>query len=411
MQEELMKALQFSVNVPKFIAAKSLRTLFGNSVFYKGPAKTIRITDIPEPTLPSPDWVKIKTIYCGFCGSDMNLILLHDSPTASPFTSFPCVTGHEVVGKIIEAGPGVESFQAGDLVAINPILGCEAREISPVCPSCRAGRSGNCENFAEGKLPPGMFIGINSGINGGFAPFLAAHKSQLFKIPDGLSLEAAVMTEPASVALQTVFDNMPVDKENILVIGGGVIGNLIIQSVRALTPNCRISVIEPSPFAAELAGSVGADDIIPSNEIFQQTSRITGAKMYKPMLGMEIPMGGFNRIYDTVGNTITLNLCMRILAAMGTLSIVGIGGDVKLDLTPIWLKLQTVKGVYAYGLVTYNGKKRHVFDIALELMSRNKIRADILVTHKFKIEEYRKMIEVNMNKGKNKAVKTVLSFV
>jgi threonine dehydrogenase-like Zn-dependent dehydrogenase len=128
------------------------------------------------------------------------------------------------------------------------------------------------------------------------------------------------------------------------------------------------------------------------------------------MLGMEIPMGGFNRIYDTVGNSPTLNRSMRLLAAMGTLSIVGIGGDVKLDLTPIWLKLQTVKGVYAYGLVTYDGKKRHVFDVALELMSRNKIRADILVTHKFKIEDYRKMIEVNMNKGKHKAVKTVLSF-
>ena len=129
------------------------------------------------------------------------------------------------------------------------------------------------------------------------------------------------------------------------------------------------------------------------------------------MLGMEIPMGGFNRIYDTVGNAATLNQSMRLLAAMGTLSIVGIGGDVKLDLTPIWLKLQTVKGVYAYGMVTYSGERRHVFDIALELMSQNKIRADILVTHKFKIEDYRKMIEVNMSKGKHKAIKTVLSFV
>jgi len=406
-----MKALQFSVNVPKFIAAKSLRTLFGNSVFYKGPAKTIRIADIPEPTLPSPDWVKIKTIYCGFCGSDLNLILLHDSPTASPFTSFPCVTGHEVVGEIIEKGPNVESIETGDLVAVNPILGCEAREISPVCPSCRAGRSGNCENFAEGKLPPGMFIGINKGVNGGFAPRLSAHKSQIFKIPKGLSVEAAAMTEPASVALQTLFDNMPVDNEHILIIGGGVIGNLIIQSAHALVPNCRISVVEPSGFAAELAVKAGADEILNINDIFRQTSQTTGAKIYKPMLGMEIPMGGFNRIYDTVGNASTLNLSMRLLSAMGTLSIVGIGGDVKLDLTPIWLKLQTIKGVYAYGMVTYNGNRRHVFDIALELMSRKKIRTDILVTHKFNIEEYQNMIEVNMNKGKHRAMKTVMSFV
>ena len=53
---------------------------------------------------------------------------------------------------------------------------------------------------------PGMFTGINSSINGGFAPYMVAHQSQLFKITKGLSLEAAAMTEPLAVALQTVFD-------------------------------------------------------------------------------------------------------------------------------------------------------------------------------------------------------------
>ena len=157
------------------------------------------------------------------------------------------------------------------------------------------------------------------------------------------------MTEPLAVALQTVFDNLPADDEKILVIGGGVIGNLIIQSMRALVPGCRIAVIEPSSLAVEFAGHAGADDIIPAGEVFGRTARITGAKIYKPMLGMKIPMGGFHRIYDTVGSAATLNLSMRLLAAMGTLSVVGIGGDVKLDLTPLWLKLQTVKGVYASG--------------------------------------------------------------
>jgi len=78
-----MKALQFSVTVPKFIAAKGLAAIFGKRVYYQGPLKTIQIADIPEPTIPTKDWVKIKTIYCGFCGSDLNLIQLHDSPTAS----------------------------------------------------------------------------------------------------------------------------------------------------------------------------------------------------------------------------------------------------------------------------------------------------------------------------------------
>ena len=405
-----MKALQFNVNVPQFVAAKTLRTLFGNKVFYKGRVKTISLVDIPEPKLPTKDWVKIKTIYCGFCGSDMNLILLHDSPSASPFTSFPCVTGHEIVGEIVETGTGVENFKAGDMVTLNPGLGCEARGINPVCPSCQAGKA-SCENFAEGNLSPGMFAGINKDINGGFAPLMVAHKSQLFKIPDGMSPEIAVMTEPVSVALQAVLDNMPEENDKILVIGAGVIGNLVIQSVRALVPGCSISVIEPSSFAADLAKKRGADEVIPFKEAFKQTTRITGAKVYKPMIGMEIAMGGFDRIFDTVAAKSTLNLSMRLLAGMGTLSIVGIGGDVKLDLTPLWLKLQTIKGVYGYGYSELNGKKQHVFDIALDLMQQGKIRAEDLVTHKFAIEDYEQMIEVNLNKGRHKALKTVVSFV
>ncbi len=344
------------------------------------------------------------------CGSDLNLIQLHDSPTASPFTSFPCVIGHEIVGEIIETGSDVNEFKSGDIVAINPVLACEAREISPPCSTCGSGRSSNCVNFAEGKLLPGMFTGINSGVNGGFAPYLVAHKTQLFRVPKGLSLEAAAMTEPLAVALQTIFDNMPNKGEKALVIGGGVIGNLIVQSIRTLVPECSISVIEPSAFTAKFAMKVGADEIISSRSVFEETARITGAKAYKPMLGMEITMGGFNRIYDTVGHSSTLNLSMRLMSAMGTLSVVGIGGDVKLDLTPLWLKLQKIQGVYSYGMVTHDGKKRHVFDIALEMMIHNDIQADILVTHKFGIEKYRKMIEMNMNKEKHRAIKTVMDF-
>jgi threonine dehydrogenase-like Zn-dependent dehydrogenase len=256
-----------------------------------------------------------------------------------------------------------------------------------------------------------MFIGINKELNGGFAPYLAAHQSQLFKIPEGLSLESASMTEPLAVALQSVFDNIPAPGDRVLVIGGGVIGNLIIQSVRILSPECHISAIEPSSHAADLALKMGAQKIIPWKSVFEHSASITGAKVYKPMLGSEILMGGYNRIYDTVGNSSTLNMSLRLLAAFGTLSVVGIGKEVKLDLTPLWLKLQTVKGVYGYGMVSHEGVQRHVFDVALEFMTSGKIAADVLVTHKFQLADYLEMVAVNMNKGKHKAIKTLVSFV
>ncbi len=405
-----MQALQFNANPLRFILAKTCAAIFGKASYYRGPGKTVKLVDIPESTLPSEDWVKIRTQACGFCGSDLNLLMLHDSPSAEPFTSFPCIMGHEFIGEITAAGSGVSGFKKGDRVAVNPTLGCHVRGLKDLCPGCRAGRVGNCERQTVGNFLPGMFLGITQDLNGGFAPFVAAHKDQLFHVPEALSLDAAVMTEPAAVALQTVYDNLPQENEKVLIVGGGVIGNLIVQSIRALVPECHISVIEPSPMAAELVLSVGADEIIATREIFQRTAQITGATLHKPILGQTMPMGGFHRVYDTIGNSKTLNTCMRVLGSMGVLSVVGIGKDVKLDLTPLWLKLQTIKGVFAYGRVDYQGEKKHVFEVALDLMDKKKISADILVTHRFSLEKYREMIAVNMNKGKHRAIKTIVIF-
>jgi threonine dehydrogenase-like Zn-dependent dehydrogenase len=255
-----------------------------------------------------------------------------------------------------------------------------------------------------------MFIGLNRGLGGGFAPYCAAHQSQLYKVPPAVSSQAAVLTEPLAVALQTLYDNPPRNSDKILVLGGGVIGNLIVQASRVLAPECRISVVEPSPYAAQMVHRHGADDLIPTKDIFPYSAQITGARNYKPLLGMEIPMGGFDRVYDTVASATTLNLALRLLTTMGTLSIVGIGGDVKLDLTPLWLKLQTVKGVYAYGVVDHHGTKRHVFEIALELLAQNRIDAAVLVTHKFELKDYKTMLAVNFNKAKYQALKTVVAF-
>ena len=71
-----MKALQFSVSVPQWIALKALG-LINRKVYYKGPLAAIKLVDIAEPQLPSEEWVKIETLMCGFCASDLNLIAVN----------------------------------------------------------------------------------------------------------------------------------------------------------------------------------------------------------------------------------------------------------------------------------------------------------------------------------------------
>ena len=164
-----MKALRFSVSVPQFLTLKVLGALFPQ-LHYRGPLATVRLDQIPEPSLPSPEWVKIRTLLCGFCGSDQSLIFLRDSPTASPFTSFPCVLGHELCGEIVETGSGVKNFRVGELVTVAPHLNCVTRGIDPPCRSCRMGKPAVCENMAEGGPRPGDVPGDLPGGRGRFCP-------------------------------------------------------------------------------------------------------------------------------------------------------------------------------------------------------------------------------------------------
>ena len=404
-----MKALQFSISVPQFAALKVLGSI-SQRLYYYGPLATVRLVDVPEPALPSSDWVKIRTLICGFCGSDINLILLRDSPTASPFTSFPCTMGHELCGVIVEVGSNVAGIKVGDVVTVAPYLSCSIRGIEPVCRSCQMDRPGNCENFAEGNLAPGLLVGVCRDIGGGFAPYLVAHKGQVFKLPQEISPKEGAMIEPVAVALQAVIDNTPNDDDEVLVIGGGVIGNLIVQVIRAFDIGCSITVAEPSIFHAEMVSEVGANNIITDGMIVHHTEKITGAKAYKPMIGKDILMGGFSKIFDTVANTETLNTSLRCLRIEGVLSVVGIGKEAMTDLTPLWLKLQTIKGVYCYGYTTVQGERKHIFEMAIDYVKSKNIHVEPMVTHEFSLEDYRGMIEVNLNKQAHKAVKTIVSF-
>lgn len=403
-----MKALHLNLDPLRFVILHALRPL-SNKFCYRGPFSTVKLVDIPEPTLPSPEWIKIKTRLCGVCGSDINLMFMKDSPTAMPFTSFPCVPGHEFCGDVVEVGRDVGCVKEGDLVTAAPALNCTTRGIKPPCRSCASGLTANCDNFAEGVFAPGMFVGICKDINGGFAEYVVIHKSQVYAVGSGVSPEAAALTEPLAVGLQAVLDNQPKDTDKVLLIGGGVIGAMVVKCIRALNCGCDITVVEPSAFAAECVRKCGASRTIRGG-IMDAAPEITGGRVYKPLLGERVLMGGYDKVFDTVGSAETLNIALRVTATGGVLSVIGIGKEVKLDLTPLWLKLQTIRGCYGYRYNNIAGVRKHTFEISLEMISAGKIRVDDMLTHKLPLEKYREMIDIHLNKDANRAMKIAFAF-
>jgi len=403
-----MKAVQFDVKIPQYLALKIFGSL-SKGAYYSGPLSTVRMVDLPEPSLPSEDWVKIKVSRCGICTSDISTILLRNSPAWTPYTSFPATPGHEIGGVIVDAGSGVNNLKAGDLVAVCPVLNCATRGIEPVCDACRNGLS-SCENFAEGQLPPGQAVDLCNSTLGGYSEYIIAHKSQVFKMPEGMSAQDAALIEPFSIALEAVLSNLPQHGEQVLVIGGGVIGTLIVRAIRALDIPCEITVVVSSKFTGELARKAGADHTVSGKNILQQVSHITGGKSYTPLLGPAAMMGGFNRIFDCFSTSSSVSSAMRLVKTGGVISLVGISDQIKFDPTLIWLKLISLKGSLYYGSHEWKGRRRHVFEIAISLLSDGKVKLSDIVTHTFRLDEYKKMIMVNINKGRYGAIKTMFVY-
>ena len=111
-----------------------------------------------------------------------------------------------------------------------------------------------------------------------------------------------------------------------------------------------------------------------------------------------------------MGHSSTLQDALIASGYGGVISLVGISKKVAFDPTPLWLKLLTIKGVYANGYnITEDGPK-HTFALALELLRDRKIVVEDMLTHVFPIERYQDLIEVNLRKAENRAIKTAVRF-
>src|SRR3954471_14302863 len=154
-----MRALVCDVNLPKQVVSGILGKL--DRRFYFGPFSTTALKSLPDPELPAPDWLTLRTRLCGICGSDYKQLFLNgnmDNPMTA-LISFPQVLGHEVVGVVDRVGPGVSTRKPGDRVVLNPWLSCGPRGITPPCPECVRGQYSICRNFARGVIPPGIHTG------------------------------------------------------------------------------------------------------------------------------------------------------------------------------------------------------------------------------------------------------------
>jgi L-iditol 2-dehydrogenase len=370
----------------------------------------LQYRDVEEPPLPGPDWVRVAVRYGGICGSDLGSITLHTSPSVSAWTSFPFTVGHENVGTIGDIGGAVEGFAHGERVVVEPLLGCAARGLPRLCPPCARGEAGICENRVGGGIEAGLLTGSCATTGGSWSEAFVAHDSQLLRVPEGVSDENAVMSEPFAVALHGVLRHPPPQGGTALVLGAGVIGLCVIAGLRALGYANRIVAVARHPFQAELARGFGADVIVrPGDE--KALADALGARLDRPVLGPSLVAGGAEVVYECVGSSSSLDTAVRFTREGGTAVILGLAAAPEgVDWASIWLKEITLAGSYVYGMETWQGRPIRTMELALELFDQGQADLSALVTHRFPLSDYRRALSMASAKARHRLVKAVFAF-
>lgn len=404
-----MKAVVYNFTVPKYLAAKAAGKRFPS--LYYGKPSALSFKNVQEPMLPNDNWIKVKPIYAGVCGSDMGAIFYKTSPSLTPFNSFPSVLGHEVVGKVIEKGENVHDVSFGQRITIDPYINCDVREEAP-CPACSAGFHSLC-HYKSGteKFGPGMILGFCNELPGTWSEAFVAHKSMIIPIPDTISDKVAAIFEPLSVGLHAVLRQPPKDGENVLIIGGGMIAYTVIAAIRLLEIDCHITQLSLLDYQKEMGLTLGVDQgVTNTNELEARLLQLPNTSSHKPTIGKNVFVGGFDAVYDCIGSETSVDDALRMVSERGKVTLVGCAGELKkLDWTFIWANELSVLGTHAYAKKeVWQGKEMSTQSLLLDLLEKNpNYPLEKLITHEFALEDYEEAIIANVDRKKYASIKTL----
>lgn len=238
-----------------------------------------------EKKRPGLGEVLVKVHYCGICGTDMNIWRGTDRSEKG------IVLGHEYCGTITETGEGVEGFRVGDRVAVDPNIPCHQ------CEFCRKGRINLCTHLTA--------LGVD--INGGFEEYCIVPVNQLYLLPDTMSFEEAALVEPVACALNGIRRAGIEIGDDVLVLGGGPMGLLMVQLAK-LRGAGRIILCEKMDGRRELGKQLGADLVIDSLERYE-----------------ELSVGAPDVVIECIGNPVTQEKALQAVKKGGQVVLFGDG--------------------------------------------------------------------------------------
>ena len=247
---------------------------------------------------PRPQDVQIEILFCGVCHSDLHQVR-NEWKEVMP-TTYPCVPGHEIVGRVVKAGSAVKKFMEGDIAAV----GCMV-DSCRVCANCRAGEEQYCEQGltltynGQDKILGGVTYG-------GYSQSIVVDEAYVLRVSNKLDPAGTAPLLCAGITTYSPLRHWKVGKgQKVGIVGLGGLGHMAVKFAHAF--GAHVVLFTTSPNKTADAVRLGADEVVVSkNE----------AEMRKHT-------GSFNFILDAVSAEHDLNTYLQLLKLDGTMTLVG----------------------------------------------------------------------------------------
>ena len=262
-----------------------------------GPATPLCAAVIPRRD-PTDRDVRIDILFCGVCHSDLHTA--RDEWHGVMPTVYPCVPGHEIVGRVAAVGKGVTRFKVGDVVGVGCLVGSDH-----TCPNCTGGLEQFCPNATFTYNSPDKH-GTAPVTYGGYSDSIVVEEDMVLRIPANLDPAGAAPLLCAGITTYSPLKQNGVGPgKKVGVVGLGGLGHMGVKLAHAM--GAQVAVFTTSPGKAGDAKRLGADEVVVSTNADE----------------MKKHAGTFDMILDCVSADHDLNAYLNLVRTGGNLTLVG----------------------------------------------------------------------------------------
>jgi L-iditol 2-dehydrogenase len=313
--------------------------------------RTIKVQEVPEPTLKKDSDVLLRVTAVGICGSDLQYY--STGRIGSDVVRFPFIIGHECAAEVEEAGSGVANVKPGDRVVVDPAVSCGT------CDQCLQGRPNTCRNL--------RFLGCPGQLEGSLAEFVLLPESNCYPLEESIEPKLSILAEPLSIGIYSVRLLGDLEASSIAILGVGPIGLSVGLAAMesGIAKIYATDKIDERLDASRKAGSTwtGNPDRL---DIVQNI--------------LEIEPQGLDAVFECCGDQAALDQAVELLKPGGKLMIVGIPESDRIIFDAHRLRRKEIA-------IQNVRRQNDCIPAAIDLIDRKKSDLNLMVTHSFRLEE------------------------